>query len=203
MTELKGGLRTILLLSGIIAPILYVATDIAAGALLPGYNFASQSTGALSTPGASTRTMVAVLFLVVYSLICVFGATLWLTAGGSWSLRLIAGLLIFSAVLQAVAVAFFPYRPGETVTSLNTLVQIPSIVGWFLVIALEIVAFHNWFRYFSLGLLLAIVVEDLLATVGASLLVPGGHSGSLIGLQERFQAYGVYLWIALLAVLRF
>jgi hypothetical protein len=203
MTELRGGLPTILLLSGIIAALLYVATDIAAGTILPGYNFASQSTGYLSTPGASTRTMVVVLFLVVYSLVCVFGATLWLTAGGSWSLHLIAGLLIGSAVLQAVAVAFFPYQPGETVTSLNTLIQIPSIVSWFIVIALGIVAFQNWFRYFSIGVLLAWLVEDLLATAGASLLVPGAHSGSFIGFQERFMAYSVYLWIALLAILRF
>jgi hypothetical protein len=201
--ESKGRLPTILILTGVIALILYVATDIAASILQPGYNIASQSTGALSMPGASTRTMVVVLFLAVYSLVCVFGVTLWLTAGGSWSLRLIAGLLIGSAVLQGVAVAFFPYHPGQTLSSLNVIIQIPSILGWFVVIALGIVAFQNWFRYLSIGLLLAFLVQDLLLTAGASLLVPGGHSGSLIGLQERSQAYEVYLWIALLAVARF
>ena len=205
--DLRKNLPTILLLTGIVAPLLYLTTDLVASSMLPGYSMVTQSTSVLSAPGARTRVLVATLFLVVYSLVVVFGVTVWLSAGGSWSLRLIAWLLIGSAILQALGIVVFPYHPAEAASAvpnvLNLAMLVPSIVIWYLVIVLGVVAFDNWFRFFSIGLLLPWLGYVVLATVGASFFVPGGHPGALVGLQERSMAYTFYLWMALFAVVQF
>ena len=207
MLDLRKNLPTILLLTGILGPLLYLVTDLVASSLLPGYSMITQSTSVLSAPGARTRVLVATLFLTVYSLVAIFGATIWLSAGGSWPLRLIAVLLVGSAVLQALGVAIFPYHPGEAPSSppnvLNLALLVPSIVSWYIVIVLGVVGFENWFRYFSIVLLVPWLAYVVLATVGASFFHPGGHPGALVGAQERSMAYTFYLWMAILAVVQF
>jgi hypothetical protein len=203
----RARLRRLLLVSGIFASILTYATDLIAGTMRPGYNFARQSASVLSAPDAPTRALVLPLDLVADGLVVACGVGVWLSAGRRRSLRTIGGLLVASAVLQAVAVAFFPFRPAQPASTvankLNVALMAPSIVGWFLIVVLGAVPFRNWFRFFSVGLLAAWFVEDVLATAGASLFVAGGQPGSMVGLQERSMAYGFYAWLALFAYLRF
>ena len=203
MIELKGALRTILLLSGVLGPILYLSTDLVAVSLRQGYSPASQSISELSAPGTPTRTFVVLLDLLVCALVCAFGVAVWIASAGSIPLRLMAGIFVGGALLQALALVFFPYHPGEAANSpsnsLNVAIMAPSIAGWFAAIGLGIVAFQNWFRGFSIGLLSAFFVAAVLATVGIGLLLPSGHPGPAVGLQERTTAYGFYLWMALLA----
>jgi hypothetical protein len=195
--------RRLLLVSGIFASVLTYATDLIAGTMRPAYNFARQSASVLSAPDAPTRAVVLPLDLLADGLVVACGVGVWLSAGRRRSLRAIGGLLVASAVLQAVAVAFFPFRPAQPASrmanKLNVAFMAPSIVGWFLIVVLGAMPFRNWFRFFSVGLLAVWLVEDVLATAGASLFVAGGQSGSMVGLQERSMAYGFYAWLALLA----
>ena len=193
-----------LLLCAVLAAVVTAANDLIAGSLRPGYNFASQSISVLSAPGAPSRPIALGFDLVVDVLVIAFAVGLWLTADEKRSLRAIAGLLVTSALLQSSAVVFFPFRPGEPTSSLantlNVAMMAPSIVGWFLSIALGGLAFRNWFRWFSLSILVALFVEDFLATAGAYLFVAGGHPGSLVGIQERANVYSFYAWLGALAL---
>lgn len=199
-------LQRALLLCAIGAGVVTGAIDLIAGALRPGYNFAFQSISVLSAPGAPTRPFVLGFDLVVDALVIAFAVGLWLSAGQKHAIRALAGLLVSAAVLQSVAVVLFPYHPDEPSSSfantMNVALMAPSIVGWFLAIVLGAVAFRNWFRWFSISLLVALLVEDFLATAGASLFVAGGHPGSLVGFQERANVYGFYTWVALLALVQ-
>lgn len=197
----------LLLIAGVLAATISFATDVAAGLMRPGYNFASQSSSVLTTLGASSRPFVVGLDLVANALVIAFAVGLWLTAGHKRSPRVIAGLVAGSAVLQSIAVVVFPFNPAgardDFTNSLNVVLMAPTIGAWILAIVLGAVAYRNWFRFFSIGLLLAWLVEDVLATSGASLLVAGGVPGSLVGLQERSMGYGFWLWVALLAIVQF
>jgi hypothetical protein len=207
MIELRGPVRTAVLLAGVVAPLVCVGTDLLAGSLRPGYSFAAQSVSVLGAPGAPSRTMFVALSLVGYSLIVVFGAALWLEFPTAWAARAMAGLVIGGAVLQALAVAFFPFHPSEPPSSpanvVNVAVMAPSIVAWFVALGLGVLTFSNWFRFFTVGLLGSFLALSLLATAGVALLVPGGHPGSLVGMQERTLAYGYYLWLGVLTLMVF
>ena len=195
-----------LLRCGIFASALFCATDVLAGTMRPGYNFATQSMSVLSAPGAPTRLLVLPLDLAANLLVVAFGIGVWRSAGQKRSLRAIGGLLVATAVLQSVAVAFFPFRPAQPTSTIankmNVALMAPSIAGWFLAVALAAVPFRNWFRFCSIGLLGAWLVEDVLATAGASLFISAGHPGSMVGIQERSMAYGVYAWLILLALVQ-
>jgi hypothetical protein len=207
MIELRGPVRTAVLLAGVVAPLLCVGTDLLAGSLRPGYSFAAHSVSVLSAPGAPTRPMFVALSLVGYSLIVVLGAALWTEFPAAWAPRAMAGLIVGGAVLQALAVTFFPFHPSAPASDpanvLNVAFMAPSIVAWFLALGFAVLAFANWFRFFTVGLLGSILALSLLATAGVALLIPGGHPGSLVGMQERTLAYGYYLWLGVLALMVF
>lgn len=195
--------RQVLLVCGLLAAAISWATDITAAATRTGYDAVLQSASVLTVPGAPSRLPVVGMQLVANGLVVAFAFGLWSTGGGKRIPRLIAALVTVSAVLQTIAVVWFPFIPGrpagDAANSLNVALMAPSIAGWFLAIALAAFSQPTWLRLFSIALLLALLVEDLLATAGAAWLVPGAHAGSLVGLQERATGYGFWAWIALVA----
>ena len=195
-----------LLACGVVATAISFATDLTAGTIWPGYNFLTQSASVLTVPGAPSRPFVIALQLAANVLVVAFAYGLWLAPGRKRSLKAIAILVALSAVLQSIAVTVFPFHPdggtGEFVNTANVVLMAPSIGAWFLAIGLGAFAIRNWFRYLSIGLLLALLVEDLVATAGASLLVAGGHAGSRVGLQERSMGFGFWAWVAVLALVQ-
>jgi hypothetical membrane protein len=88
-------LRNVLLICGILASLLYVATDILAGMLWEGYRFSSQAISELSAIGAPTRPLVVTLGIIYDVLLMAFGLCVWVIAAGKRrALRLIGGLLV-------------------------------------------------------------------------------------------------------------
>jgi formate/nitrite transporter FocA (FNT family) len=53
------------------------------------------------------------------------------------------------------------------------------------------VAFHNWFRWYSIGTLLTFGLLTVFGLVAQT---------ARVGLQERTMIYGCLLWVALLAI---
>ncbi|MBU7014346.1 MAG: DUF998 domain-containing protein [Theionarchaea archaeon] len=191
------------LVCGILSSLLYVSTDILAGMLWEGYDFASQSASELSALGASTRPFVLPLELTADVLLIAFALGVWVSAGRNRALRVTGGLLAANAVTALVAVAFFPVHPGEAMTaSANTMnVVLMGLSVLFLLVAMGFgaAACQNWFRFYSIGTFLVFLVEDILATMGAPRAIRG-QSGPLVGIQERTMIYGCLLWIVVLAI---
>src|SRR5215217_9469859 len=97
-------LRRVLLICGILASLIYVATDILAGKLWEGYSFTSQAISELSAIGAPTRPLVVTLGIIYDVLLIAFGLCVWVLAAGQRrrALRLTGGLLVGIGVIGFV-----------------------------------------------------------------------------------------------------
>lgn len=71
--SLPNLLQKVLLSCGILAPLLYLGTDLLAGKLLKGYSFSSQSMSELGVAGSPTRPLVVGLTLVASVFMFAFG----------------------------------------------------------------------------------------------------------------------------------
>ena len=197
-------LQKVLLSCGIIAALLYGGTDMIAGLATPGYNFATMSASILSSFGTTTRPYMLPLSIVADFLLIAFAVGVWFSANHNWAMRVTAGLLAGNAVFTLIATIFFPINPGEAMNTyankMNVTLMATSVVLFFLAICFGAVANHNWFRYFSIGIIVFLFAGDIFATWGLKPALGGGSFPPVVGVQERTMIYGELLWLSLQAI---
>lgn len=94
--------RKLALTCGLVAPLLYIATDILAGTLYHGYSFTAQAVSELFAIGAPTNRLVVPLFTVHSLLLLTFALGIWMSAGGNRALRVMAWMVVGNAVNSLV-----------------------------------------------------------------------------------------------------
>jgi hypothetical protein len=190
-----------LLICGIIAPLLFIVTDIAAGTLWKGYSFISQSISELSAFGAPTRPMVVALNLIYYVLLGTFGIGVWRAAGQNRLLLVIAALLEGTIVFN-LAAEFFPLNSAELMSSysnsMNVILKGTSVMLFLLAVGFGAAAFRNWFRFYSAGTLLAFLILTILG-IYVFPYIGFPQPVSRVGAQERVMVFGFLVWAAVLA----
>ena len=165
----KNNLKKVLLICGILASIIYVTTDILAGTLYAGYSFTSQAVSELFAIGAPTSGLIVPLFTVSSLLLLAFAFGFWKSSavantGRSRAPRIMALMIIGNAVISLILWNFFPmHMRGAEMTFTDTMHVILAINPFVpLMVILGIVAFRNWFRFYSIGTILMIVVLSVL-----------------------------------------
>ncbi|MDD5447373.1 MAG: DUF998 domain-containing protein [Methanocellales archaeon] len=172
------------------------------GVLYPDYSFISQPISELAAVGAPVRTLTAPLFITYAVLLLAFGLGVWGSSGRNRSLRVTAGLLIGVGLIGLMWTPF-PMHLGEPVSSpANTIHSIFAGVQVLLVmlaIGFGAIAYRNWFRFYSIGTILALLVAGVVAFWLAA-----AHGGiappQWFGVIERINVYGYLLWVLVLAV---
>jgi len=197
---LPNMLQRILLSCGILAPLLYLGTDLLAGKLLKGYSFSAQSMSELGAAGSPTRPLVVALTLVASAFMIAFGIGVWRAAGNSILPRIVAGLVIGNAVAGLVATLFFPNHFGVRPEFGNpgVLLMFLSVLCFVLAMVLGAVAFQGWMRILSIAIPAAYVLLAILRFATAASSAAG--AAVLIGTQERTMAYSFLLWTMALAI---
>jgi hypothetical protein len=194
--------RKALLICGILAPLVFIGTDLFAGSLWKGYSFTSQSVSELSAIGTPTRSLVVPLNLLYEVLLIAFGLGAWVSAGQNRALRVVAGLLVSMAVIDLIAV-FFPMHPGEAVSTfantMNVILMGTGVIFFLLAISFGAAAFRNWFRLYSIGTLLVFLVLTILG-IWFVPQINAGEPISRVGVQERVMVFGFLVWLVLLAI---
>jgi hypothetical membrane protein len=199
-------LKNVLLICGILAPLLYVGTDILAGTSYPGYSFTSQAISELFAIGAPTSGLVVPLFTVSDVLLVAFAWGVWVSAGRNRALRVMALMVVGNAVNGLVLWNFFPmHMRGVEATFTDTMhVALAGTGVIFVLLALGfgVFAYRNWFRLYSVGTILTLLVTGVVAflyapEVGANLSTPW------LGLSERISTYVYDLWQVVLAIVLF
>jgi Protein of unknown function (DUF998) len=193
--------QKILLLCGIFASLLYVATDIFAALQYQGYSYAGQGVSELNAVGAPTRPFTLPLFTLDNVLLAAFGVGIWRSAGRNRALRVAAALLVADAVAGQMGLQFFNMDPRtagrtprtamhETVTGVEVLVILSAI-------GVGAAALGIPFRVYSIATLLAV-----LACGAATFWIVETRSSLLpwMGIAERINIYAYMLWKLVLAV---
>ena len=197
--QAQKGVRKVLLICGILSSLLYVGTDIIAGTLYAGYSFISQPISELGAIGAPTRPLTAPLFFIYDVLLGGFGLGVWGSAGRNRALRVTGGLLVGIAVV-GLAWTPFPMHLGEPVSSpaniIHSIFAGVQVLLILLAIGFGAAAYRNWFRFYSIGTILALFV----AGVVAFWLAATGQPAPWFGIIERINVYGYLLWVVVLAV---
>jgi uncharacterized protein DUF998 len=193
--------RKLLLICGVLASLVYIGTDILAAALYAGYSFRDQAVSELFAIGAPTSRLVVPLFTLSSALLLPFALGVWSASGRSRALRVMAFMIAGNAVDSLVLWNFFPmHMRGVEPTFTDTMHLILAINPFVLLsIGFGAAAFRNWFRFYSLGTILALFVPALFAFMYVSQ-VGANQPTPWLGLTERISQYSFQLWQAVLAV---
>ena len=200
-------LRKVLLICGILASLLYVATDILAGMLWEGYSFSSQAISELSAIGAPTRPLVVTLGIIYDVLLIAFGLCVWVIAGGQrrrGALRLVGGMLVGIGVIGFVWAPLFPmHLRGAEMTFTDTMHwAIAGVVVLLILvmIALGAIAYRRWFRLYSIGTLVTLLVVGMWSIFVGGAQIAAEQPTPFFGLMERITVYGYLAWVEVLAI---
>jgi hypothetical protein len=195
MTEIGESWRKFFLVSGSLASLLAVGTDVLAGMLWEGYSFTSQSISELSAIGAPTRSIVFGLNLLYATLVAAFGLGVW-GHGRKCIIRIISVLLLGNAAITIVVVTFFPMQLGEPLSATHlSLMAINVILLQMLSIVFSAVVFRNWFRYYSIGTLLAFLVLTFFGIVAPQIISGPRRVGCKSALWVMVTSYGKHCFL--------
>ena len=196
--------RKVLLICGILASLIYVATDILAGMLWEGYSFTSQAISELSAIGAPTRPLVVTLGIIYDVLLIAFGLCVWVLAGQRWrALRLIGGLLVGIGAIGFVWAQFPMHLRGAEMTFTDTMhwtIAGVVVLLILLMIALGVIAYRKWFRLYSIGTLVTLLVVGMWSIFVGGAEIAAQQSTPVFGVMERITVYGYLAWVAVLAL---
>jgi|SRR5690242_6690511 uncharacterized protein DUF998 len=195
--------RKALLVCGILSSLLYIVMNIFVPLQWEAYSLTSQTVSELSAIGAPTRPLWVPLGIAYTLLVAAFGLGVWKSAGRSWSLHVLGGLLIASGIVglgwppmhqrDALAVG------GGTLTDILHIVWTAVTVLLFMLeIGFGAAAFGKRFRVYSFATMVILVAFGILTGLDA----PGVSANlptPLIGVWERIQIGAFMLWIIVLA----
>lgn len=188
-----------MLVAGVAAPVVYVATVVLGGQLRLGYSHLFHAISELTEAGAPNKALLDVLFGAYGLLSAVAGLGLFFVVKPTGRRSLIVGSLLFLALgLVSAAFALFPMDPrGAPATTAGTLHLVlagVSSIGTMVVLGLMAVGARRegWRRYaiYSAVSLAVVSVTGGLAAAAAA------NAHPLMGLAERLTIGGYLQWVA-------
>jgi hypothetical protein len=200
--------RKLLLVCGILSSLLYVATVVLAPLGWQGYSSRAQTVSELIAVDAPTRPLVAALFVLYALLVYAFGVGVWQSAAQKFAVRLVAVGLIGKEVLGLVVTLFFPMHLREVLAvgggtlsdSLHGTLTLVGVLFMLLALGSAAFAFGGWFRLYSIGTLLLLVLGGVLS--GRDIpLMEANLPTPWMGVWERVNIFAFMLWVVVLASL--
>jgi Protein of unknown function (DUF998) len=194
-------IRSGLLVCGILSSLLYIGADIVAAMSWPSYSYTSQSISELFAIGSPVKWIFA---YVPYSpLVIAFGIGVWWSAGRRRALRT-TGILLFAYGTLSQAASRFPMHlrgaTGSLTDTMHILMTVALVILILLFIGFGATAAGKWFRIYSIGTILTLVVFGGLAgaqgpRIASNLPTPW------LGIEERVNVYSAMLWVVVLGVI--
>jgi hypothetical protein len=202
-------LQRILLLSGVVSSIWYVATDVIGTRRYPGYSWLDQDFSELTAQGSPVRPLMIALNELPYNLLVLaFAAGIWASTGVSRrAARIAAGGLVGYAAFGFVAGTITPMATRETMASgedtPRNALHVPLTIVMSLALITGMIAAASLlgkrFRNYTFATIAVLIAFGLLT----SLQLPqmkGNNPTPLMGLAERVDIYATMVWMATLAI---
>ena len=200
----EGLVRQILLACGIVASLLYVATDVLGGLHYEGYSFTSQAVSELMAVGAPSEDFVDPLFMANGVLTLAFAIGLVREAvGRNRALHVTGALLIAYSIVGLTGPTLFEMHPRGAGGVAG---DMPHIVVTGVLVALTLLAIGfgafglgKRFRIYSFATLVTVIALGAAsARYGAQ--IAAGQPTPGFGIIERILIYSSMLWFGVLAV---
>lgn len=195
--------RKVLLICGIISSLLWIGGDILAAMQYEGYSYTSQTISELSAIGAPTRSLLVPLGTIYEVLLFSFGLGVLATGSRKRALRFTGILLIAHAIVAQMS-AFFPMnlRGAETTISDTMHIIFYSVIPLIILLIIGFGATANgkWFRIYSIGTILILILFGALTGMAGSR-IAAGLPTPWVGICERINVYGYMLWVMVLAII--
>lgn len=195
--------REFLLVCGVLAPLLYIATDMLAAIRWEGYSYTAQAISETFAIGSPTRHLVLVRSVAYSMLEIAFGLGVWGSASGKRPLRVAGVLLIAIGLVDLVAPFVAPMHLRGAERSLTDTMHIVfasvDVLFILLITGFAASAFGKLFRLYSIGTIVVVVVFGTLAgldgpRIAANLPTPW------LGMTERISVFSYMLWLLVLAI---
>lgn len=196
----EKAMRRVLLDSGYLAAVVYIAANIVTPFYFPGYDWMSQTVSELSAIGAPSRGVWLVFVIPFGVLITAFGAGVWMAAIGSKSLRITGATLIVHGIVGL----FWPpmhLRGAEFTTTDALHIAFTAITIPLMLIQMGFgaAALGRWFRVYSIVSIVVLLAFGILTglqspNIAADLPTPN------IGVWERISIAAYIVWIAVFSV---
>jgi len=196
-------LQKVLLVCGLLAALVWLGTDVYASLTYEGYRYPLDPISGLSATDAPTRAFVVPLDYLYALLKIAFAGGVWLSAGRHRALRMTAVLLLAFGLTDLAAYSF-PWNPAEAVGTLGNLIHgllaggLPVLL-MLLAIGIGAAADGRWFRFYSYGTLLVMILLGALPLLGG-FQIAGNQPPWWFGAVERVNGYGYMLWMMVLAL---
>jgi hypothetical protein len=201
----RPSLRRILLFSGVVSSVWYVATDVIASLRYPGYSYADQQISELMAVEAPTRSFMITMNIPYNLLVLAFAVGVWASAGSKRALRITAGLLAAYGAVGFVGLFFAPMH-ARGVEATMTLTDRMHIVVTSVIVLLTLLfigvgaaARSRWFRLYSAATLLLLVAFGVVTALSGPQ-IAANEPTPWMGVTERLTIYPIMAWIAVLAV---
>ncbi|HEX6760810.1 MAG TPA: DUF998 domain-containing protein [Propionibacteriaceae bacterium] len=190
------GVRKALLACGALSGLVYIGWHEIAALQWEGYSRVSNAISELELSGSPSKWVLDPWHGIVYNaLVIAFGIGVWRSAQDKRALRVVGGLQILAGATAPLWMLF-----GEASLAAHLILSVIGISTMLGSMAFSAVAFHSWFRLYSLLSLAAVVTFFGLALSYAPE-VRAGQPTPFIGLYERI-AFGAYfLWLFVLVAL--
>ena len=202
-TVRRGIAHKALLACGIVAPLVYLASDVIAGMRWEGYSFRDQTISELNAIGAPTRALTIALGLAGYTFLVAFGVGVWRSAAVNRRLRLVGGALVVIGVLSVWAVPFASMHVREAEESLTDTLH---LVGGAIVVPLLLViiafgaaVFGKWYRLYSIATIAAMLAFGVWSGLDGAALADN-LATPWVGVKERIAVYAYQLWLVVFAI---
>jgi len=192
----------IMLNCGILSSLIYIITDILAAMQWDGYNYTSQAVSELQAVGAPTRPFVVLFFSIYNLLVIIFGMGIC-KADNRKSARFVGILLIVYGIEGQVTLIFFPMHLRGTQGTISDTMH-ASLSGVLVLLILLYIGvgatlYDKWFRYYSIGTILVLLLFGILAGMDGPR-VAAGLPTPWLGIKERINIYFSMLWVLIFAI---
>jgi hypothetical protein len=196
-------LGVLLFSCGVVAPLIYVATDVFLALHWKGYSYRDQTISELNAIGAPTRTLSIILGIVGYLFLASFGIGAWRSAATNRRLRVAAAALISLGVFGCFGVPLMSMHvrgAEKTLTDTLHVAQLglagPLVLA---IIGFGAAAFGRRLRLYSAATCLTMFAFGAWSgTYGAA--IADNLPTPWVGVIERVSVYSYQLWFVVFAV---
>jgi len=201
---MSNTLRKLLLLSGLVASLLYAVMIAFIPMLWDSYSSFSQTISELSAINAPTRSVWVPLGFAYTVLVAAFGVGVFASGHRRRSLRVVGALLVFNGVF---GLGWLPMHQRAVLAAGGATATDTMHLAWSTVTSILLLseigvgaaAFARGFRFYSMTTMAVLVIFGAL-TFGEAPRVAANLPTPWLGIWERINVLGYMLWQAVLSI---